>query len=138
VGGAQCMARGPRVSAPISWGLGGAERGEVLVDGPKWGEVGPAAGFLFFFYLFLSLFFLFRFKFEFEFWSKTCATLIFITFVKLRIPILWNIIILFIFLYHFSPYFQNPSFNLGFDLTSSIYSLIILIIIIIILFNAQT
>jgi hypothetical protein len=44
----------------------------------------------------------------------------------------------FIFLYHVSPYFQNPSFNLGFDLTSSIYSLIILIIIIIILFNAQT
>jgi hypothetical protein len=35
--------------------------------------------------------------------------------------------------------FENPSFNLGFDLTPSIYSLIILIIItIIILFNAQT
>ena len=50
-GGAQGMARGPRVSAPISWGLGGAERGEVLVDGPKW--CSPAqVSFLFFFFIF--------------------------------------------------------------------------------------
>jgi hypothetical protein len=36
--------------------------------------------------------------------------------VKLKVPI----IILLIFSYRFSPYFQNPNFNLGFNPTSRI------------------
>jgi hypothetical protein len=56
----------------------------------------------------------------------------------MKIQIL-EIIVYYLYFYTLlsSLIFENPSFNLGFDLTSSIYSLIILIIIII-LFNAQT
>jgi hypothetical protein len=60
-----------------------------------------------------------------------------IIFMRLNIPIFENLILLSIFLYHFSsPHFQNPIFNLGFNSTSSNYYSIIFILSI--LFNAQT
>jgi hypothetical protein len=67
-----------------------------------------------------------------DFELEHCAEIIFIlpSYCEMKIQIFGNNSISFIFLYHLSSPFQNPNFNLGFDLTSSIYYLIIPIIFI--------
>ena len=48
------MARGPQVSAPISWGLGGAERGEVGRNEGKLAQLQVFSFSFIFFFLFSS------------------------------------------------------------------------------------
>jgi hypothetical protein len=82
--------------------------GRIEVLGPKFS--------FFFFFLFLFPLFVPKFHFNFKFKFKSCAKLYSEYIVKLKVPI----IILLIFPYRFSPYFQNPNFNLGFNPTSKI------------------
>jgi hypothetical protein len=101
---------------------------EENANGPNWGTAAQMSLLLLFifFSVFLSLI-----------WIRICAKFILYYFCEIKDTNFRNIIISFIFLYHFSSsYFQNPNFELGFNPTSSNYYLIIIILII--LFNAQT
>jgi hypothetical protein len=102
---------GPRVSAPISWGLGGAERGEVLVHGPKWCSPAQVSFFILFLFIFLfSFFFSSRFKFEFEFSFKPCANLLSNHIMECKIQIL-GIYLYYLYFHIISLLtFKNPKF----------------------------
>jgi hypothetical protein len=102
-----------------------AARGKEQEVGQK-GDIQPMKILFFFFFLsFLSIFFLIFFISKFSLNSNlnsNCAKFFLYYFCEVKNTNFRNIIILFIFLYHFSSsYFQNPNFNLGFNSTFKNY-----------------
>jgi hypothetical protein len=95
------------------------------VPNPRSGSVRLDLLFIFFFFYLLFSFIYFQDQLEFEFNFKPCANFILKLYCDFKITNFGNLIILFIFLYHFSSYyFQNPNFNLGFNPTFRIIILL--------------